>query len=350
MSNTEFPGWHGTTIIGVRKGNQVVVAGDGQVSLGPTVIKGTARKVRRLSPGGNDVVVGFAGSTADAFTLLERLEAKLEATPGQLARASVELAKDWRTDKYLQKLEAMLIVTDGEELLIITGAGDVLEPEHGVAAIGSGGNFALAAARGLQETEMDAESIARDASKLMKDVKVTFEKMDKALESIKKVGDSMNITMSKVNDEFLSKKNLDNFSTSLANFEEASADIKDASAELKPTITDARESLAEFKKAAVGTQDLLADARTEIAHIGPALRDIPKAVKSIDRAATKAEETMAALQDKDGLVGTMAYDKQTGTNAKEFMKNLKRYGILRYRDDKAKEENDPRNKFRGSRR
>ena len=170
MSNTEFPGWHGTTIIGVRKGNQVVVAGDGQVSLGPTVIKGTARKVRRLSPGGNDVVVGFAGSTADAFTLLERLEAKLEATPGQLARASVELAKDWRTDKYLQKLEAMLIVTDGEELLIITGAGDVLEPEHGVAAIGSGGNFALAAARGLQETGMDAESIARKAMSIASDI------------------------------------------------------------------------------------------------------------------------------------------------------------------------------------
>ena len=149
MSDTKFPGWHGTTILGVRKGNQVVVAGDGQVSLGPTVIKGTARKVRRLSPGGNDVVVGFAGSTADAFTLLERLEGKLEATPGQLQRACVELAKDWRTDKYLQKLEAMLIVTDGAELLIITGAGDVLEPEHGIAAIGSGGNFALAAARGL---------------------------------------------------------------------------------------------------------------------------------------------------------------------------------------------------------
>ena len=214
----------------------------------------------------------------------------------------------------------------------------------------SGDHIMGAGAGGFDSIKSDAESIARDASKLMKDVKVTFEKMDKALESIKKVGDSMNITMSKVNDEFLSKKNLDNFSTSLANFEEASADIKDASAELKPTITDARESLAEFKKAAVGTQDLLADARTEIAHIGPALRDIPKAVKSIDRAATKAEETMAALQDKDGLVGTMAYDKQTGTNAKEFMKNLKRYGILRYRDDKAKEENDPRNKFRGSRR
>ncbi|MDB2507870.1 ATP-dependent protease subunit HslV [Planktomarina temperata] len=170
MSDTNFPGWHGTTIIGVRKGTQVVVAGDGQVSLGPTVIKGTARKVRRLSPGGNDVVVGFAGSTADAFTLLERLEAKLEATPGQLQRACVELAKDWRTDKYLQKLEAMLIVTDGAELLIITGAGDVLEPEHGIAAIGSGGNFALAAARGLQETDLKAEEIARKAMAIASDI------------------------------------------------------------------------------------------------------------------------------------------------------------------------------------
>ena len=185
MNNTNFPGWHGTTIIGVRKGKQVVVAGDGQVSLGPTVIKGTAKKVRRLSPGGNDVVVGFAGSTADAFTLLERLESKLEATPGQLARASVELAKDWRTDKYLQKLEAMLIVTDGEALLIITGAGDVLEPEHGIAAIGSGGNFALAAARGLLETDLDAENIARRAVSIASDICVytngnlTVEKISK---------------------------------------------------------------------------------------------------------------------------------------------------------------------------
>ncbi|WP_347824068.1 ATP-dependent protease subunit HslV [uncultured Planktomarina sp.] len=170
MSDTKFPGWHGTTIVGVRKGSQVVVAGDGQVSLGPTVIKGSARKVRRLSPSGNDVVVGFAGSTADAFTLLERLEAKLEATPGQLQRACVELAKDWRTDKYLQKLEAMLIVTDGAELLIITGAGDVLEPEHGIAAIGSGGNFALAAARGLQETNLSAEEIARKAMAIASDI------------------------------------------------------------------------------------------------------------------------------------------------------------------------------------
>ncbi|MEN8893648.1 ATP-dependent protease subunit HslV [Planktotalea arctica] len=170
MSSNEFPGWHGTTIIGVRKDGEVVIAGDGQVSLGQTVIKGTARKVRRLSPGGYDVVVGFAGSTADAFTLLERLEAKLEATPGQLARASVELAKDWRTDKYLQKLEAMLIVTDGTELLIITGAGDVLEPEHDVAAIGSGGNFALAAARGLMDANGTAEQIARRAMAIASDI------------------------------------------------------------------------------------------------------------------------------------------------------------------------------------
>ncbi|MEM6482353.1 MAG: ATP-dependent protease subunit HslV, partial [Pseudomonadota bacterium] len=157
----DFPGWHGTTIVGVKKGGEVVVAGDGQVSLGQTVIKGTARKVRRLSPGGHDVVAGFAGSTADAFTLLERLETKLEATPGHLQRASVELAKEWRTDKYLQKLEAMLIVTDGSALLVITGAGDVLEPEHNVAAIGSGGNYALAAARALIDTEATAEEIAR---------------------------------------------------------------------------------------------------------------------------------------------------------------------------------------------
>ncbi len=164
MSNkSEFPGWHGTTIIGVKKGGKVVIAGDGQVSLGQTVIKGTARKVRRISPGGHDVVCGFAGSTADAFTLLERLESKLEATPGQLAKASVELAKDWRMDKYLRNLEAMLIVTDGTDLFIITGAGDVLQPENDIAAIGSGGNYALAAARALMDSKDDAEKIARKA-------------------------------------------------------------------------------------------------------------------------------------------------------------------------------------------
>ncbi len=170
MSNDAFPGWHGTTIIGVKKDGVVVIAGDGQVSLGQTVIKGTARKVRRLSPGGFDIVAGFAGSTADAFTLLERLEVKLEATPGQLARASVELAKDWRTDKYLQKLEAMLIVSDGADIFVITGAGDVLEPEHNVTAIGSGGNYALAAARGMMDSDRNAEQVARDAMAIAADI------------------------------------------------------------------------------------------------------------------------------------------------------------------------------------
>ena len=163
MGEEQFPGWHGTTIVAVRKGGKVVVAGDGQVSLGQTVIKGTARKVRRISPGGQPVVCGFAGSTADAFTLLERLEKKLEAAPGQLQRAAVELAKDWRTDKYLRNLEAMLIVTNGADLYVITGAGDVLEPENDVTAIGSGGNYALAAARALYDQELDAEAIARRA-------------------------------------------------------------------------------------------------------------------------------------------------------------------------------------------
>jgi len=163
MTEPSFPGWHGTTIIGVRKGGRVVIAGDGQVSFGQTIIKGSARKVRRLSPGGHDVIAGFAGSTADAFTLLERLEKKLEEAPGQLARACVELAKDWRTDKYLRNLEAMLIVSDGAALYTLTGAGDVLEPEHDVAAIGSGGMYALAAARALMDGGLDAEAIARQA-------------------------------------------------------------------------------------------------------------------------------------------------------------------------------------------
>ena len=185
MADDKFPGWHGTTIVGIRKGDEVVIAGDGQVSLGQTVIKGTARKVRRISPGGHDVVCGFAGSTADAFTLLERLEAKLEASPGQLAKASVELAKDWRMDKYLRNLEAMLIVTDGADLLVITGAGDVLEPENDVAAIGSGGNFALAAARALSETDKSAEQIARRALEIAAEICVytngnmTVEKISK---------------------------------------------------------------------------------------------------------------------------------------------------------------------------
>lgn len=153
--------WHGTTILTVRKGNQVVVAGDGQVSLGDTVIKANAIKVRRL--GGGKVIGGFAGATADAFTLFERLEEKLERHSGQLTRACVELAKDWRSDRYLRRLEAMMIVADKEASLILSGNGDVLEPEDGVAGIGSGGNYALSAARALVDQDMDAEAIARKA-------------------------------------------------------------------------------------------------------------------------------------------------------------------------------------------
>jgi ATP-dependent HslUV protease, peptidase subunit HslV len=154
--------WHGTTIIGVKRAGRTVIAGDGQVSMGNTVMKPNARKVRRLGKDGA-VVAGFAGATADAFTLFERLEKKLEQHGGQLMRAAVELAKDWRTDKYLRNLEALMIVADADVLLVLTGNGDVLEPEGGIAAIGSGGNYALAAARALADYEDDPEKIARRA-------------------------------------------------------------------------------------------------------------------------------------------------------------------------------------------
>ena len=167
-SQNELPVWHGTTICTVRKGGKVVIGGDGQVSIGQTVIKANAKKVRRIGKG--DVIGGFAGATADAFTLLERLEKKLESAPGQLARACVELAKDWRTDRYLRRLEAMMIVADKDVSLVLTGTGDVLEPESGVMAIGSGGNYALAAARALVDTEKDAETIVRRALDIAADI------------------------------------------------------------------------------------------------------------------------------------------------------------------------------------
>ncbi|WP_443971255.1 ATP-dependent protease subunit HslV [Sphingobium sp. CR28] len=163
-----MPTWHGTTILSVRSNGKVVVIGDGQVSMGQTVMKPNARKVRRLHDG--SVIGGFAGATADAFTLFERLEAKLERHGGQLMRAAVELAKDWRTDKYLRNLEAMMIVADKEVTLVITGNGDVLEPNDGIAAIGSGGNYALSAARALKDYEKDAETLARKAMKVAADI------------------------------------------------------------------------------------------------------------------------------------------------------------------------------------
>jgi len=157
----EAQSWHGTTILTIRKDGRVVIAGDGQVSLGATIIKSNARKVRQIGKG--DVIGGFAGATADAFTLFERLGAKLEQYPGQLMRACVELAKDWRTDRYLRRLEAMMIVADSDTTLVLTGTGDVLEPERHVMGIGSGGNFALAAARALLDQPLDAEEIAKKA-------------------------------------------------------------------------------------------------------------------------------------------------------------------------------------------
>ncbi|MBX9815658.1 MAG: HslU--HslV peptidase proteolytic subunit [Proteobacteria bacterium SG_bin5] len=176
--------WHGTTILSVRKNGKVVIAGDGQVSMGQTVMKPNARKVRRLGEGA--VIGGFAGATADAFTLFERLERKLEQHHGALLRAAVELAKDWRTDKYLRNLEAMLIVADRDVTLVVTGNGDVLEPEAGIAAIGSGGNFALAAARALSDYEADAETLARKAMQVAADIcvytndKLVIESLDAA--------------------------------------------------------------------------------------------------------------------------------------------------------------------------
>ncbi|SHM28661.1 ATP-dependent HslUV protease, peptidase subunit HslV [Sphingobium sp. YR657] len=183
-NRSSMPVWHGTTIMSVRKNGKVVVAGDGQVSMGQTVMKPHARKVRRLHDG--SVIGGFAGATADAFTLFERLEAKLERHNGQLMRAAVELAKDWRTDKYLRNLEAMMIVADKDVTLILTGNGDVLEPLGGVAAIGSGGNYALAAARALVEYEEDAETLARKAMGVAADIcvytndQLTIETLDSA--------------------------------------------------------------------------------------------------------------------------------------------------------------------------
>ncbi len=181
MENQQSNSWHGTTIISVRKGSEVAIAGDGQVSLGNTVIKGTAQKVRKLGDG--SVIAGFAGATADAFTLFERLEAKLEKHPKQLTRACVELAKDWRTDKYLRRLEALLTVADSSTSLLITGMGDVLDPEGSIIGIGSGGNFALSAAKALIDTDMSAGEIAMKSIQIAAEIcvftnnNITLEKL-----------------------------------------------------------------------------------------------------------------------------------------------------------------------------
>ena len=182
MSSNELPSWHGTTILTVRKGGLVVIGGDGQVTIGQTIVKSNAKKVRRLGKG--DVIGGFAGATADAFTLFERLEAKLEQYPAQLTRAAVELAKDWRTDRYLRRLEAMMIVADAQVSLVLTGTGDVLEPESGIMGIGSGGNYALAAARAMIDGPLDAEAIVRKSLDIAAEICV-FTNRNVTIESLK---------------------------------------------------------------------------------------------------------------------------------------------------------------------
>jgi ATP-dependent HslUV protease subunit HslV len=181
-SPDNVPSWHGTTILTVRKGGSVVIGGDGQVTIGQTIVKANAKKVRRLGKG--DVIGGFAGATADAFTLFERLEGKLEQYPGQLTRAAVELAKDWRTDRYLRRLEAMMIVADSQVSLVLTGTGDVLEPENGVMGIGSGGNYALAAARALTDGPLDAEAIVKKALDIAAEICV-YTNRNVTIESLK---------------------------------------------------------------------------------------------------------------------------------------------------------------------
>ena len=182
MASADLPSWHGTTILTVRKGGTVVIGGDGQVSIGQTIIKSNARKVRKLGKG--DVIGGFAGATADVFTLFERLEAKLEQYPGQLTRAAVELAKDWRTDRYLRRLEAMMIVADSQVSLVLTGTGDVLEPDNNVMGIGSGGNYALAAARALLDQPLDAEQIVRKSLDIAAEICV-YTNRNVTIESLK---------------------------------------------------------------------------------------------------------------------------------------------------------------------
>ncbi len=187
MQTNEAPSWHGTTILTVRKGGIVAIGGDGQVSIGQTIVKANAKKVRKLGKGhggSGEVIGGFAGATADAFTLFERLESKLEQYPGQLLRAAVELAKDWRTDRYLRRLEAMMIVADKDVSLVLTGTGDVLEPEAGVAGIGSGGNYALAAARALLDGPLGSEEIVRKSLDIAADICV-YTNRNVTLETLK---------------------------------------------------------------------------------------------------------------------------------------------------------------------
>ncbi|NWK56319.1 MCE family protein [Verrucomicrobiaceae bacterium N1E253] len=227
----------------------------------------------------------------------------------------------------------------------------IVPPEKETGAYYKAGDTIMGVgAGGFDSIRSDAETIAREASKRLKDTEATLKKMDEALVELRGVGKNLNITIHKVNTHLLSEPNLEKVDQALSNLEASSKDIHAATKELQPTIQDAKRTLASIRKAADSADRLIAAAEKEIQHIEPALRDVPKAVRSITKAAEKAEATMTALQDEKTLAGTLAYDQETGSNAKDFMRNLKRYGILRYRDDDSPDENDPRKHFRGSRR
>ncbi|MGB0992580.1 MAG: MlaD family protein [Akkermansiaceae bacterium] len=277
-----------------------------------------------------------------------RVATKPELTMGAGRSSSVKMEMRIRDDVKIPKDSVFQIGSVGflgDKFI------EIIPPEHETGAFYESGDVIMGAgAGGFDAIQSDAASIAKDASKLIKEAKDTMEKIDSALVEIENVGKKLNVTMEKVNTQFLTEENMANFSKALANFQEASNEINEASRELKPAVAEAKKTMASISKAADSAELLMADARKELKYIEPALREVPKAVRSISRAATKAEGAMEALKSKDGTLGALAYDKQTGNNTKEFIKNLKRYGILRYRDDASKDDRDPRNRFRGSRR
>lgn len=277
-----------------------------------------------------------------------RVATKPELITGELAGSIVRMEIRIRDDIKIPRDSAIKIGTSG-----IMGDTfiQIVPPDKETGLYYDSGDTIIGeGAGGFDSIRSDAETIAREASRRLQDAEVTLEKLDTALEELAVVGKNLNITIAKVNDHILSDSNLENVTNAVANFEAASREVEAASKELKPTVVEAQKTLASIRQTADAADSLISSAQEEMKHIEPALRGIPKAVKSITQAADKADETMSALQNTNSLAGTVAYDQETGTNAKDFMRNLKRYGILRYRDDDSPEENDPRNKFRGSRR
>lgn len=277
-----------------------------------------------------------------------RVSTKPELITGSLAGSIVRMEIRIRDDIQIPRDSTIRIGTSGF-------VGDtfiqIVPPEKETGSYYQPGDTIVGqGAGGFDSIRSDAETIAREAGLRLKDAEATLKRMDVALEEIQRVGHNLNTTLNTINRQVLSDNNLKHLDSTIANFESASRELKSASQEIKPTLEQAQQTLAGIEKASNSADLLIASAHQEIKHIEPALRDIPRAVQSISRAADKADDTLSALQNKNSLAGTLAYDRETGNNAKDFMRNLKRYGILRYRDDDSPEDNDPRNKFRGSRR